>query len=291
MNSDLAAKLPAWFKQELPDGETLKVVNLLLKFGIKTVCQEARCPNLSNCFRNRKVTFLILGDICTRNCAFCAVTKAKNTRTLDETEPERIRDLVKILGLNYVVITSVSRDDLPDGGAALFARTIELIHRLNENISVEVLIPDFQGKISSLQRVLEAHPAVLAHNIETVSRLYAFLRPQANYLLSLTILNKAKELRPDIDTKSSIMLGLGETGAEVIKAMQDLRANQCDILTLGQYLAPSIHHYPVKKFISIEDFQRYQEIGKEMGFKAVLSAPLVRSSYRAEELYRSMAYV
>ncbi|MDD2689205.1 MAG: lipoyl synthase [Candidatus Omnitrophica bacterium] len=290
MNCNLTAKLPAWFKQELPDEKSLRMIRLLSEFGIKSVCQEARCPNLSSCFRNGKAAFLILGSICTRDCSFCAVNKAKNTGILDEAEPERIRDLVRILGLNYVVITSVTRDDLPDAGANIFARSIELIHSLNGNIIVEVLIPDFQGKISSLKCVLDASPGVLAHNIETVNRLYPFLRPQANYLLSLTVLSKAKELRPDIDTKSSIMLGLGETEAEIIKTMQDLRANQCDILTLGQYLAPSIRHYPVKKFIGIEDFQRYQEIGRELGFKAIFSGPLVRSSYCAEQVYRSMAH-
>lgn len=287
---NLTAKLPAWFKQELPDEKSLKMIRLLSEFGINSVCREARCPNLSGCFSNGRAAFLILGSVCTRNCSFCAVTKAEHTRVLDETEPERIRGFVKALDLNYVVITSVTRDDLTDGGAHIFARSIELVHSLNENIIVEVLIPDFQGKISSLQCVLDAGPEVLAHNIETVSRLYPVLRPQAGYLLSLAVLSKAKELRPDIDTKSSVMLGLGETEKEIIKAMQDLRTAQCDILTLGQYLAPSAYHYPVRQFIGIEDFRRYQEIGRELGFKAVFSGPLVRSSYCAEQVYRSMAH-
>jgi lipoic acid synthetase len=230
---------------------------------------------------------MILGDICTRSCGFCGVNKTgTQVLTLKEDEPKRISQIVKLLGLEYVIITSVTRDDLADGGAAHFAKCIELIYDISRNIKVEVLIPDFQGKIASLKCVLDASPQVLAHNIETVRRLYKDLRPQAHYRLSLEILKKTKELQPAITTKSSIILGLGEAEGEVITALEDLRENQCDILTLGQYLAPSLNHYPVKEFISIEQFQKYYEIGMALGFKAVLSGPLIRSSYNAEDIYQ-----
>jgi lipoic acid synthetase len=246
---------------------------------------------------------MILGDICTRNCRFCNIAKAgtvlkpkqkcppneDSLRLLQE--PSLISNIVNILGLEYVVITSVTRDDLVDGGAAIFAKTIELIHNLNKNIKVEVLIPDFCGKILHLKSVLDAEPEVLGHNIETVERLYCELRPMANYELSLTILSKVKQLKPEIITKSSIMLGLGETESEVISTMKDLRKHQCDILTLGQYLAPSPDHYPVKEFISIKQFNRYRKIGMGLRFKAIFSGPKVRSSYHAQDLHRELAYV
>jgi len=280
-------RLPSWFRQDIPDDKTLNLGHLFSEFGVHTVCQEARCPNITYCFKNKKVTFMILGDICTRSCGFCGVNKTETqVLTLHEDEPERISQIVKMLDLEYVVITSVTRDDLPDGGAAHFAKCIELIHEINRNIRVEVLIPDFQGKITSLKCVLDASPQVLSHNIETVRRLYKDLRPQAHYRLSLEILKRTKELQPSITTKSSIMLGLGEAEREVITALEDLRENQCDILTLGQYLAPSLNHYPVKEFISIGQFQKYYEISIALGFKTVLSGPLIRSSYNAEDIYQ-----
>jgi len=288
-------KLPAWFRQEIPDETTQELAQLLTESCVHTVCQEARCPNINHCFKNKRFTFIILGDTCTRNCRFCAVTKSANKNlALDEDEPYRISQLAKSLDLDYVVITSVTRDDLVDGGAAIFAKTIELIHKINpvrnteysevesrisNGVKVEVLIPDFRGKIQSIESVLNAAPFVVAHNIETVKRLYPDLRPQADYELSLGILQKIKELKPQILAKSSLMLGLGETEKEVIVAMRDLRSNRCDILTLGQYLAPSPEHYPIKEFISIEQFERYRDIGLGLGFKSVLSGPLVRSSY------------
>ena len=275
-------KLPTWFRQEIPNETTQELTQLLTKSCVHTVCQQARCPNINHCFKNKRFTFMILGDTCTRNCRFCAVTKSANKNlALDEDEPYRISQLVKRLDLDYVVITSVTRDDLVDGGAAIFAKTIELIHKINEDIKVEVLIPDFRGKIQSIESVLNAAPFVVAHNIETVKRLYPDLRPQADYELSLGILRKIKELKPRILTKSSLMLGLGETEKEVIAAMRDLRSNRCDILTLGQYLVPSPEHYPIKEFISIEQFKEYKDIGMALGFKFVLSGPLVRSSYHA----------
>lgn len=280
-------RLPSWFRQEIPGSDALGLLRLLSEFNVHTVCREANCPNLSYCFGNKKATFMILGDTCTRNCGFCAVNKPKKKIvSLDGGEPERVAEVVKILGLDYVVITSVSRDDLADKGAKFFAKTIGAIRHIDKKIKVELLIPDFQGDIRSLRCVLDAAPDLLAHNIETVRRLYAELRPQADYERSLGILKAAKELRLEIRTKSSIMLGLGETKEEVVGAMLELRHNGCDCLTLGQYLAPSENHYPVKRFIDIAEFREYRHIGLSMGFKSVLSGPKVRSSYRAQEVYQ-----
>ncbi len=285
-------RLPVWFKQDIPDATVRGRMQLFSEFKVNTVCCEARCPNLSFCFKNLKFTFMILGNTCTRNCRFCAVAQSKkDTLSLDENEPHRISQIAKILNLKFVVITSVTRDDLTDGGATQFVKTIELIHSIDKNIKIEVLIPDFSGNIASLKTVIDAKPSILAHNIETVKRLYKTLRPKANYQASLDILNKTKEINPSLATKSSLILGLGETEEEVIYTMEDLRYNQCDILTLGQYLAPSDTHYPVKEFISIEQFQRYRRIGLRLGFRAVLSGPKVRSSYHAEEVLGELEYV
>ncbi|MBM3245781.1 MAG: lipoyl synthase [Candidatus Omnitrophica bacterium] len=282
------SKLPSWFKQEIPDTATLDRAQRLSQSGVRTVCQEALCPNLSFCLRRRSFTFLILGNTCTRNCRFCAVGKSANkTLCLDRGEPARVAKAVKDFGLDYVVITSVTRDDLADGGAEIFARTIESLRQISANIKVEVLIPDFAGRILSLKVVLDARPHLVGHNIETVKRLYKDLRPEADYQLSLDILKKIKEIQPLIATKSSIMLGLGEGEEEVITAMQDLLNSGCDILTLGQYLPPSKSHYPVKEFINIEQFEYYRVIGLGLGFKSVLAGPLIRSSYGAQELYES----
>ncbi len=285
-------RLPSWFKQEIPEPEVLNLAQILSDSNVHTVCQEAKCPNLGYCFKRRKFTFMILGDTCTRDCFFCAVGKSDNKKalTLDLDEPLRIAEAVKRLGLNYLVITSVTRDDLEDGGASVFARTIALIHGIDSEIKVEVLIPDFQGKIASLKIVLDSNPDLLGHNLETVRRLYQELRPRADYRLSLDILRRIKELRPGLPTKSSLMLGLGETEREVITAMEDLRESLCDILTLGQYLTPSPSHYPIKEFIDIEQFQKYEQIGLGLGFKKVISGPLVRSSYQAEEVFREALY-
>lgn len=285
-------RLPLWFRQDIPDERTLNLLRLFSGFGVHTVCQEAQCPNIAHCFRNNAVTFMLLGNTCTRNCKFCAVNKSAGAKlAIDEDEPLRISNVVRMLDLKYAVITSVSRDDLPDGGAGMFAKTIELIHGVNKNIKVEVLIPDFCGKITSLESVLDARPDIIAHNIETVRRLYPDLRPGADYGISLDILSKIKALNQGTIAKSSIMLGLGEAEAEVIDTMQDLKNAKCDILTLGQYLAPSIKHYPVKEFVSIAQFKKYQDIAKTIGFKSVLSGPLVRSSYQAEEACKELVYV
>lgn len=307
-------RLPSWFKQELPDDKALKMSKLLSEFCVNTVCREAKCPNQGYCFKNKKVTFMILGDSCTRNCSFCNVTPVRsktpeaaapptagtsngvNKSTsahlrLDNDEPRRISEAVRILGLDYVLITSVTRDDLSDGGASIFAKTIELIRKVKKDTKIEVLIPDFAGRISSIRLLLDAEPDVVAHNIETVRRISGDLRPLSDYQLSLDILKRIKEIKPGLYTKSSLMLGLGETELEIIEAMRDLRENLCDSLTLGQYLAPSIGHYPIKEFVNIEQFQKYRDIGLSLGFKAVLSGPLVRSSYKAEEVHKELCYV
>jgi len=285
-------KLPSWFKQDIPDQETMNFQSLLGEFGLNTVCQEAHCPNIVYCFKRKKATFMILGSSCTRGCSFCAVPKSREAALTDPgDEGGRLSEAVKELGLKFVVITSVTRDDLSDGGASGFAQAIKAIKNIDKDIKVEVLIPDFEGRVGSLRTVIDALPDVLAHNIETVKCLYPQVRPKSDYQLSLDILSKAKELNPGLITKSSLMLGLGETEAEVIEAMHDLAESGCDVLTLGQYLAPSKEHYPVKEFVNIEKFERLRSIAIATGFKAVLSGPLVRSSYKAEEVFNELRRV
>lgn len=301
-------RLPVWFRQEIPGEKTLKRMRELTGLGLNTVCQEAKCPNLSYCFKNSELTFMILGDTCTRSCRFCAVHPRTNWELtnrilpigagvkktvksdIDSSEPYRVAGMVKQLNLKFVVITSVTRDDLDDGGAGIFAKTVEWIRGLNRKINIELLIPDFKGSIASLKRVVAASPDVIGHNIETVKRLYKDIRPQADYEVSLGVLRSMKEIDSRVTTKSSIMLGLGEKEAEVIRAMRGLRESGCDILTLGQYLAPSKDHYPVKEFISPAQFIKYQGMAMGMGFKGVLSGPKVRSSYKAEKLYREVVH-
>ena len=283
--------LPAWFKQDIPDAAPLKVSHILSEFAVHTVCRLARCPNLSRCFGANRAAFMILGDTCTRHCSFCAVGSSQGKPLfVDEEEPYKIREAAKFLGLNYVVVTSVTRDDLPDGGAGQFAKTIGSLRSINENIRIEALIPDFQGVDSSLKRVTEASPDVLAHNMETVERLYTKVRPAADYRRSQEVLRKVKEWDSGIITKSSLMLGMGETRQEVLAVIRDLKLMGCDILTLGQYLAPSKNHYPVQEFISCDGFKEYEAMALSMGFKAVLSGPLVRSSYRAGEVYERISH-
>jgi lipoic acid synthetase len=282
-------RLPFWFKQRIPDPAALNMMNLVSKAAVNTVCKEASCPNSSSCFSQKQLTFMILGDTCTRNCRFCAVNKARDKFLIvDEDEPVRISRIVKELGLKYAVITSVTRDDLLDAGAGQFVKTIKAIRQLERKIKIEVLIPDFGGDISRLKSLLDVGPDVVAHNIETVAGLYKELRPQADYSRSLGVLRNLKLLRPEIVSKSSLMLGLGETQEEVSQTMKDLRQNDCDILTLGQYLAPSPLQVPVKEFILPEQFDRYRDLALALGFKAVLSGPLVRSSYKAEEIFKEV---
>ena len=245
-----------------------------------TVCEEAKCPNLWECFGQRTATFLILGNVCTRACRFCAVTKG-TPYSVDTDEPQRVALAVKKLGLKYVVITSVTRDDLPDGGARIYAETIKLIREYNLNCLVEVLIPDFGGSVESLKIVIAEKPDTLNHNLETVPRLYSLVRPNAIYKRSLELLKGAKDLSPNIITKSGLMLGLGENWNEVIETMLDLRRANCDILTLGQYLSPQRDYLPIKRYYHPEEFNQLRIEGKRMGFKHIESGPLVRSSYRA----------
>lgn len=254
-----------------------------------TVCQEAKCPNLSSCFEKNELSFMILGDTCTRNCKFCAVKKSTaETLALNADEPDRIAAIVKDLGLKYAVVTSVTRDDLPDKGARHFNKMIKAIRRVDEDIKVEVLVPDFSGQPDLIKEVIEASPDVFGHNLETVESLAGELRPNSDYRISLDVLKTAKEINNRVITKSSLMLGFGESEEEIVQSMKDLKRVNCDIVTLGQYLAPSKNHYPVKEFINLERFAEYNKIAIDLGFKAVLSGPLVRSSYRAQELYRSI---
>lgn len=279
-------KLPHWFKQNVPSLRVLEKIQLLSKLKINTVCQKAKCPNINNCFDNSKLTFMILGDYCTRNCGFCGVSRVKKVNPgVDKREPYRIRRIISLLGIKYAVITSVTRDDLADGGAGEFAKTVFLIKGLNRKINIEVLIPDLRGNEDSLKTIVESGPSVLGHNIETVKRLYQKLKPGSDYKLSLNLLGRVKGINEGLFTKSSIILGLGEKEKEVIETMRDLKSQSCDILTLGQYLSPGIRHFPVKEFISLDKFEKYREAGINLGFKMVLSGPLVRSSYNAEDLY------
>jgi lipoic acid synthetase len=280
-------KKPPWLKKRIPPyQDLLKVKTLLDKGGLHTVCEEARCPNLGECFSQGTATFLILGDVCTRNCGFCAVQHGAPVPPAAD-EPNRIGRAVVEMDLHYVVITSVTRDDLLDGGASFFARTIEAIREQDQRIKIEVLIPDFMGDLSSLETVLHASPDVLNHNIETIQRLYSEVRPQADYKKSLNLLKKSKDLFPPIHTKSGFMLGLGETQQEIIELMGDLRKAECDLLTIGQYLQPRSDRLPVMRFIPPEEFEEYKKIGESMGFTAVASGPFVRSSFHASQMFAS----
>ncbi len=278
---------PPWLKKRIPPFQDLqRVKSILEEANLHTVCEEARCPNLGECFARGTSTFLILGKICTRNCGFCAVEHGAATRS-DEGEPEKVAQAVKKMNLRYVVITSVTRDDLPDGGASLFAKTIKSIRALDSKAKVEVLIPDFQGNLSALKRVLGEIPDVLNHNIETVSRLYPEVRPQADYERSLELLKRTKEEYPDVLTKSGLMLGLGENRSEVLELFRDLRRVECDLLTIGQYLQPRPDRLPVARFVPPVEFEEYQRMGEEMGFKALASGPFVRSSFHAFEMFKA----
>ncbi len=276
---------PPWLKKRIPPFQDLaKVKSILDETNLHTVCEEARCPNLGECFSKGTATFLILGRICTRNCNFCAVEHGRPLPP-DEGEPKHVAQAVKKMGLQYVVITSVTRDDLPDGGASQFAKTIRAIRSLDQTIKVEVLIPDFRGDPFSLIKVLEESPDVLNHNIETVPRLYPRVRPQADYERSLNLLKRSKENYRYIFAKSGFMLGLGETGEEVIELLKGLRRVKCDFLTIGQYLQPRVDRLPVVRYVPPEEFEEYKKIGEEMGFKSVASGPFIRSSFHAAQMF------
>lgn len=278
-------KKPPWLKKRIPPyQDLLKVKSILAATDLHTVCEEARCPNLGECFSRGTATFLILGNICSRDCGFCAVEHGDPVPA-DEKEAEKVAQAVEKMGLRYVVVTSVTRDDLPDGGASFFARTIEAIREQDQEIKIEVLVPDFRGDLSSLERVLRASPDVLNHNIETITRLYSEVRPQADYRRSLHLLKESKRSYPRIYTKSGFMLGLGETHEEVLELMEDLRGVECDFLTIGQYLQPRSDRLPVERYILPEEFEEYQKIGMKMGFKAVASGPFVRSSFHASQMF------
>lgn len=279
---------PPWLRKRLPPLEPYQEVRALLRTAlVHTVCQEARCPNHWECFSRKTATFLILGYVCTRQCRFCAVRHGV-PQPVDPEEPARIAETVRRLGLRYVVITSVTRDDLSDGGASVFAHTIHTVRTAVAGTLVEVLIPDFQGDFAALEVVLQAGPAVLNHNIETVPRLYGTVRPQADYRRSLVLLRTAFTMAPHVPLKSGIMLGLGETHDEVLHTLDELLESGCRLLTLGQYLQPAAHLLPVARYVPPEEFDAWRDKALSMGFHQVASGPWVRSSYQAHDLYRAL---
>ncbi len=277
---------PEWLKLSPFDSATMAAMRKLTRpLKLHTVCESARCPNRQKCFSENTATFMILGDICTRHCSFCAVEGGYPQRP-DPGEPENIVVAVAELGLRHVVITSVTRDDLADGGSSHFARTINAIHEYDPDITVEALIPDFGGSLSALETVTDTSLAILNHNVETISRLYPEVRPEADYRRSLELLRQARLLRPGLLTKSGLMLGLGESQEEVTEVMTDLREVGCDFITIGQYLAPSLNHHRVVRYVCPDEFAEYESIGERMGFRCVASGPLIRSSFHAAEMYR-----
>jgi lipoic acid synthetase len=281
----MRGRLPFWFKQKPANPKTMLTMEGLLDgLSLHTICESAHCPNVGDCFSRKTATFLILGDICTRRCTFCAVKKG-HPLPVDEEEPQHLLEAAEKLNLSYIVITSVTRDDLFDGGASQFVKVINILHENRAGAIVEVLIPDFRGSAEALKAVVEARPQVINHNVETVPRLYPKVRPGADYSRSLELLFMAKNLNSEVITKSGLMLGLGETKEEIAEVMKDLREANCDLLTLGQYLQPSPEHHPVVRFVPPEEFSRYRDIGKEIGFIEIAAAPLVRSSFKAAELY------
>ena len=285
---NIKVRKPAWLKRSLPSGpEYGRMKNLIKSSNLSTVCQEAQCPNQFECFSRGTATFMILGDRCTRNCGFCAVAHTP-LGPPDSGEPARVAEAVAQLNLTFAVITSVTRDDLADGGAAHFAETIRQIQQHSRGTRVEVLIPDLQGNWQALAALLAAQPDVLNHNLETVPRLYPTVRPGAVYKRSLLLLKKSKELHPEIPTKSGLMVGLGESAAELRLTMADLLEHGCDLLTIGQYLQPSEGHLAVERFVTPEEFEDFRAEALALGFKGVASSPTVRSSFEAGTLYREV---
>jgi lipoic acid synthetase len=278
-------KKPDWLRVRMPAqvrGEVERVADTLAHYQLNTVCDEALCPNRGECFQRKTATFMILGSVCSRNCTFCNVDGGE-TQKLDPHEPDNVAGATAELGLRHVVITSVTRDDLPDGGSDHFARTVRAVKKRNPQVTIEVLIPDFQGDSDALDRVIAAGPDIINHNVETVPRLYDHVRPEAVFSRSLELLRRVKERAPHILTKSGMMLGLGEKEEEILEVLKVLRENRCDMLTLGQYLAPSSEHHRVVEYVTPAAFDLYGEKARAMGFTHVASAPLVRSSYLAEE--------
>lgn len=282
-NNPIQRRHPDWLKVRLPSGENFyRLKGLMHTAKLHTICEEARCPNIGECWDAGTATFLILGEYCTRHCRYCHVKTGKPNGIVDYEEPLRVAETVRHMGLNYVVITCVTRDDLFDGGAGIFVETIKEIRRLNPLCKIEVLTSDFQGNPENIKIVAEASPDVFAHNIETVERLYPVVRRQGKYEWALKLLKSVKLMNPNQLTKSSLILGMGETFEEIIQTMKDLRDVGCDIFTTGQYLQPSKRHAPVMKYYTPEEFAEIKRIGLEIGFKYVHSGPLVRSSYHAE---------
>ncbi|MBW1751944.1 MAG: lipoyl synthase [Deltaproteobacteria bacterium] len=282
---------PTWLKKRLPkEADYENVRTLLKKSRLHTVCQEANCPNLWECFSRNTATFLIMGDRCTRNCRFCAIAHGPPS-PLNPREPIRVAEAVETLQLRYVVITSVTRDDLADGGADFFARTVYEIKKRVPEILVEILVPDFQGVIEAVRTIVEVRPDAVSHNMETVARLYADVRPEAGYRRSLDLLRRVKSCDPTIYTKSGLMLGLGESDEEILETLQDLLEAGCSLLTLGQYLQPTPQHLAVQRFVSPETFDKWREIALEMGFAGAAAGPFVRSSYQARELYQAVTSI
>jgi lipoic acid synthetase len=281
---------PDWLRVKAPQWERVGAVKAILQdLGLNTVCEEASCPNIGECFQAGTATFLIMGPACTRACPYCDIDFEKKPQALDPTEPLRLAESVRRMGLSHVVITSVNRDDLADGGASQFVACIAAVRRESPKTTNEVLIPDLCGNWDALTTILAAQPDVLNHNTETVPRLYRRVRPQGDYQRSLELLRRTRELAPSVYTKSGLMAGLGEADAEVQQVMDDLRAVDCDILTLGQYLQPSPKHLPVVEFITPDQFNTWREVGEAKGFLQVVSSPLTRSSYHAGEVQRLMA--
>jgi lipoic acid synthetase len=276
---------PSWLRVKAPQTERIgEVRGILRELGLNTVCEEASCPNIGECFHKGTATFLIMGPACTRACPYCDIDFEKSPKALDPTEPERLAAAVQQMGLNHVVITSVNRDDLDDGGASQFVRCIEQVRSRSPHTSIELLIPDFCGNWDALKTVLDAGPEVLNHNIETVPRLYRRARPGGNYQRSLELLRQTRAYAQWVYTKSGIMVGMGETDEEVRQVMQDLRDVDCDILTIGQYLQPSSKHMKLDDFIPPEQFEAWREYGESIGFLQVVASPLTRSSYHAEQV-------
>ncbi len=286
--STVRLQKPDWLRQRLPSGPDFeKIKGMIRKDHLHTVCQEAGCPNIWECFSHHTATFLIMGSHCTRNCRFCAVTEGP-LEAPDPKEPARVASVARQMGLKYVVVTSVTRDDLPDGGACNFAETIGKIYQEIPDVCVEVLIPDFQGNKKALETVLDAHPNVLNHNIETVPRLYPEVRPQADYRRSLDLIQRASQYNPALLTKSGLMLGLGEHQAEINRTLKDMFKAGCRMLTLGQYLQPSKEHLAVKRYVPPGEFEEWRRSALQIGFAEVASGPFVRSSYHAKELFQGI---
>jgi lipoyl synthase len=280
---------PEWLRVKAPQWQRVGSVKEILRdLGLNTVCEEASCPNIGECFNVGTATFLIMGPACTRACPYCDIDFEKKPQALDPTEPTRLGEAVRRLQLNHVVITSVNRDDLSDGGASQFVRCLEEIRKVSPQTTIEVLIPDLCGNWNALEIILQARPEVLNHNTETIPRLYKRVRPQGSYQRSLELLQQTRNIAPQVYTKSGIMVGLGETNAEVRAVMEDLRNVDCDIITIGQYLQPSQKHLGVQEFVTPEQFDSWQQFGKSLGFLQVVSSPLTRSSYHAEEVRQLM---